>query len=65
MKKLAAKLAEGFAFVRVDFYEIEGKVYFGEMTFTPAAGSQRYKTEGIDEIFGDILKLPGPTPPQL
>ncbi|MBQ7453685.1 MAG: hypothetical protein IJS69_01320 [Selenomonadaceae bacterium] len=58
MKELASKLAEGFAFVRVDFYELEGKVYFGEMTFTSAAGNQRYKTEGIDELFGDMLKLP-------
>ena len=58
MKELASKLAEGFAFVRVDFYEVDGKVYFGEMTFTSAAGNQRYKTEGIDELFGDMLKLP-------
>lgn len=58
MKELAAKLAEGFAFVRVDFYEIEGKVYFGEMTFTSFAGNQRYKTEGTDELFGELLKLP-------
>ena len=43
MKKLATTLAEGFSFVRVDFYEIDGKVYFGEMTFTPGAGNFYYK----------------------
>ncbi len=32
-------LAEGFDFVCVDFYEIDGHVYFGEITFTPAAGN--------------------------
>ncbi|MBE8952925.1 MAG: hypothetical protein SR1Q7_07255 [Quinella sp. 1Q7] len=32
-------LAKGFAFVRVDFYEIDGHVYFGEITFTSAAGN--------------------------
>lgn len=63
MKELAAKLAEGFAFVRVDFYEIEGRVYFGEMTFTPGAGNFSYKSEGTDEYLGSLLKLPEPTPP--
>ena len=63
MKKLAAKLAEGFAFVRVDFYEIEGRVYFGEMTFTPGAGNFYYKSDGTDEYLGSLLKLPAPTPP--
>ena len=63
MKKLAAKLAEGFAFVRVDFYEIDDKVYFGEMTFTPGAGNFYYKSEGTDEYLGSLLKLPDPTPP--
>ena len=63
MKSLVAKLAEGFPFVRVDFYEIEGRVYFGEMTFTPAAGNIIYKSEGTDEYLGSLLKLPAPTPP--
>ena len=63
MKELAAKLAEGFAFVRVDFYEIEGEVYFGEMTFTPAAGNFYYKSAGTDEYLGSLLRLPTPTPP--
>ena len=62
MKKLAAVLAEGFAFVRVDFYEIDGEVYFGEMTFTPGAGNFSYKSEGTDEYLGDLLKLPKLTP---
>ncbi len=58
MKELAAKLAQGFAFVRVDFYEIDGKVYFGEMTFTPGGGDFSYKSEGTDEYLGSLLKLP-------
>ncbi|MBR4151370.1 MAG: hypothetical protein IKT98_00240 [Selenomonadaceae bacterium] len=63
MKELAIKLAEGFSFVRVDFYEIEGRVYFGEMTFTPAAGNLYFNPTSTDEYLGSLLKLPEPTPP--
>lgn len=38
MLRYAAILSEGFPQVRVDFYEVNGKVYFGEMTFTAACG---------------------------
>ena len=62
MKELAAKLAEGFAHVRVDFYEIGGRVYFGEMTFTPGAGNFSFKSEGTDEHLGSLLTLPKASP---
>ena len=35
---MAEKLGEGIPFVRVDLYLADRKIYFGEMTFTPAAG---------------------------
>ena len=38
MLKIATKLSEGFPHVRVDLYNIEGKIYFGEMTFTNGSG---------------------------
>ena len=38
MLRAAAALSEGFPFVRVDFYEIDGHAVFGEMTFSPSAG---------------------------
>ena len=57
MKKIAATLAEGFAFVRVDLYEIDGRVYFGEMTFTPGAGYFSYRSEGTDEYLGSLLSV--------
>ena len=62
MKELAAKLAEGFAHVRVDFYEIGGRVYFGEMTFTPGGGDFSWKSEGTDEHLGSLLTLPKASP---
>lgn len=38
MKALAAKLSQGMKFVRMDLYQIQGKVYFGEFTFFHAGG---------------------------
>jgi hypothetical protein len=39
MIDVASALSAGFDFVRVDLYNIRGKIYFGELTFTPAAGN--------------------------
>ena len=58
MKKLAAKLSEAIPHVRVDFYEINGKVYFGELTFTHHGGITPFHPEKWDRIFGDWLELP-------
>ena len=60
MKKLAAELCKGFAHVRVDFYEVAGKIYFGEMTFTPGSGIFTYKPDSADEELGKLLTLPPP-----
>lgn len=45
MKRMAKILAEDFQFVRVDFYEIYGKVMFGEMTFYDGGGSTYYEPD--------------------
>lgn len=58
MKKLASKLSVGIPHVRVDFYEINGKVYFGELTFTHHGGITPFHPEKWDKIFGDWLELP-------
>lgn len=58
MIKLAEKLAEGIPFVRVDFYEIDGKVYFGELTFFPGGGMEEFEPEEYDEILGNMIELP-------
>ena len=55
MLAVATKLSEGFNYVRVDLYDINGQVYFGEMTFTPGAGLYPYKgkwTYEVDEKLG-------------
>ena len=38
MLSLASKLSKGFRIVRVDFYNVDGRIYFGELTFTPDCG---------------------------
>lgn len=58
MINLAEKLSKGIPFVRVDFYEINGKVYFGELTFYPGSGFEEFKPEKFDKILGDLIKLP-------
>ena len=58
MKELARKLSRDFPHVRVDFYEIDGKVYFGEMTFFHYAGWVNFNPHEWDNIFGSWLSLP-------
>ena len=58
MKDLAEKLSKGIPQVRVDFYEVNGKVYFGEMTFFHWSGFKPFEPEKWDEIFGSWINLP-------
>lgn len=58
MKKLAEELSQDIPFVRVDFYEINGKIYFGELTFYPGAGFEEFNPEIWDQKIGDMLELP-------
>lgn len=55
---LAEKLAEQFCFLRVDFYEVNGCVYFGEMTFHPASGFGAFEPKEWDLKLGQKLRLP-------
>lgn len=58
MKEFASKLANEQPFLRVDFYEVDGRVYFGELTFFPASGFGKFIYEGNDELLGSWIKLP-------
>ena len=57
MIHLAELLAKGIDFVRVDFYEIEGAVYFGEMTFYPGSGLEPFQPEQWDYLIGKKIVL--------
>ena len=57
MKDIAVSLSRDFQYVRVDLYEIRGKVYFGELTFTPQNGVfPHFKEEFLIEM-GTKLKV--------
>ena len=58
MIELAKILCKDFAFVRVDFYNVDGKIYFGEMTFTSMSGTDKFEPEKYDLELGNMLTLP-------
>ena len=58
MLKMATDLAQGFPQVRIDLYEVDGKVYFGEMTFTSNAGMMSYFTPEFLLKAGKKVTLP-------
>lgn len=58
MKELAAKLSAGQPHLRVDLYDIDGKIYFGELTFYHFGGTMPFEPEEWDYTFGSWIKLP-------
>lgn len=62
MKRMASQLSADFPFVRVDLYNISGKIYFGELTFYPSSGYGKFHPENFDVELGtqfDVTKLTG------
>lgn len=57
MLSIASELSKGFAFVRVDLYEYKDKVFFGEMTFTPANGMMIFKPDEWDYKLGSLWNI--------
>ncbi len=52
-------LCKGFRHVRVDLYNVDGKVYFGEMTFTNGSGFEGINPEEYDQKLGELISLEG------
>ena len=57
MVELATKLSKGHAFLRVDFYEINQKIKFGELTFFPTSGMGGFSPSKWDKDLGKLIKL--------
>ncbi len=58
MKFIAKKLSKYFIYVRVDLYEVNGKLYFGELTFRPGSGFIKFYPPEKDWAVGEKLVLP-------
>ena len=58
MLEIAKKLSEDFVFARIDLYNIQGKIYFGEITLSPNSGFDPDITVETDLMFGNKLKIP-------
>lgn len=57
MLGIAKKLAKDFKFIRVDLYNVGGKIYFSELTFYPCAGYMPFDPPQYDEILGEMIDL--------
>lgn len=58
MIKYAEILSKPFPFVRVDFYDVNGKPILGEMTFTPCGGIDSRLNPEVDILMGNLINLP-------
>ena len=55
MLRVARVLSEDFPFVRVDLYNVEGKIYFGELTFYPWTGYVQFTPDSFDFELGELM----------
>lgn len=58
MFDMAEKLSQGLPFARVDLYNVNGRIYFGEITFYPASGFDHDFLPQTDAYFGSLVNLP-------
>jgi hypothetical protein len=57
MVEIARKLAKDFPHVRIDLYNLDGEIIFGEMTFTSWGGTVNFGTPKLNQVWGDSLEL--------
>ena len=58
MIEIAETIAQGYPQVRVDLYNVKGKIYFGEMTFYAFSGMNNHFTMEFQRMIGDRIQLP-------
>jgi len=57
MLVVASELSNGFDYIRVDLYEIDDQIFFGEMTNYPESGYKKFLPEKYDQIFGELWRI--------
>ena len=60
MLEIGSKIAAMFKYVRVDFYDVDGRLYYGEVTFHHGNGFDKFSPDSYDYYFGDMLDLDAP-----
>lgn len=60
MIRIASDLCKPFTYVRVDFYECGGKIFFGELTFFGGSGFFNFSPDRADFVLGEMIRLPEP-----
>lgn len=58
MVELAQKLSKDIPFVRIDFFEVDERPYFGEMTFFPGGGFEEFSPDSYDQTLGAWMEIP-------
>lgn len=58
MLKLSEDLAKDFPYIRIDWYNLDGKIYFGEFTFRPYGGFMKWNKDVVDVELGKLITLP-------
>ncbi|EWH11185.1 glycosyltransferase [Catenovulum agarivorans DS-2] len=57
MVEIALKLAKPFDYVRVDLYNLDGQIYFGELTFAHGSGFRKFTPQKYDKLWGNLWQL--------
>ena len=57
MVRIAEKLSADFPHVRVDLYNVDGKIYFGELTFYDGSGYMKFNPDSFDEELGSMFDI--------
>ena len=57
MVKISKSLSNGHPFLRVDLYEINGQVYFSELTFSPCSGFMPFVPKEWDKKLGELVNI--------
>ena len=60
MKSIATELSKPFPHVRIDFYNVNNKIYFGEFTYFDGSGFYTFEPDNTDFAWGKLLELPKP-----
>jgi len=59
MFDMASMLSKEMSYSRIDLYEVDGKIYFGEITFFPDSGFDANLLAETDDLLGNLLDLEG------